>query len=61
MSQHLNTTYLSPRPFEGPGGSGDHTRAHQPLRATRQSGPLPLRELVFNGKSQGMWLFIFCL
>ena len=24
--------HLSPGYFEGPGGGGDHTRAHQPLR-----------------------------
>ena len=33
--------HFSPSPFEGPGGSGDHTRAPAPLRQ-RQSGPLPL-------------------
>ena len=25
-------THLSPDSFERPGGGGDHTRAHQPLR-----------------------------
>ena len=27
-----SSTHLSPDSFERPGGGGDHTRAHQPLR-----------------------------